>query len=333
MTKRIFVSSLLITAVRFALVPAAFAQAPPLGPLTFEEGAPLQRMGYTPMLEIADPVGRGAARMDWWIGFSNVFERDSSDVHDVYLDLERLIVTATVRYGLGDDLEVGGRVTWENTGGGFLDRFMVDFHDGLALGSRRRGEYPYGDYRVTVHDDEGRLRIDIPARAFAAEDVRFFAKWKVYGADDGSSLVSLRAVTRVPVRQDQLGDERTDGSLTVLGRTAWGNWHLHGGVGVLTVRSSPELDDLMRSGTWFFYAGVEYPFNDRLSGVIEYVESKPIMLDVGDSDVDGAITNAVFGVVGRMAKGWKWEISLQEDLPPRGPSLDFQFHLALSKTW
>jgi len=89
----------------------------------------------------------------------------------------------------------------------------------------------------------------------------------------------------------------------------------------------------MRDGTWFFYFGLERPFNDGLSGVIEYVESKPIMEDVGDSDVDGAITNVILGVVGRAGTSWKWEISMQEDWPPRGPSLDFQFQVALSKTW
>ena len=89
----------------------------------------------------------------------------------------------------------------------------------------------------------------------------------------------------------------------------------------------------MRGVTWFFYGGVEHPFSETLSAVVEYVESKPIMLDVGDSDVDGAITNVVFGVIGRTRSGWRWEVSMQEDVPPRGPSLDFQFQLALSKTW
>ena len=62
----------------------------------------------------------------------------------------------------------------------------------------------------------------------------------------------------------------------------------------------------MRDGTWFFYFGMERPFNDSLSGVIEYVESKPIMEDMGDSDVDGAITNVVLGVVGRVGSSWRW---------------------------
>lgn len=220
MTKRLFVSSLLIAAAIVHLAAPVCAQRPSLGPLTFEEGSPLQRLGYTPMLEIADPVAGGSVRMDLWMGFSNVFERDSSDVHEVFLDMERIIAAATLRYGVSDALEVGARFTWEHTGGGVMDGFMVDFHDRLALGSSRRRHYPYGDYRMTLHDAEGELRVDIPRRGFALEDVRLFAKWRAYEGADGHSVVSLRAVTRIPTHDEQLGTERADASLMALGRTA-----------------------------------------------------------------------------------------------------------------
>lgn len=315
------------------LAAPAAAQHPSRGPLTFEEGYPLQRMGYTPMLEAPDPVAPGNVRLDLWMGFSNVFERDSSATHDVYLDLERFIYTATLRYGLAADWEVGGRLTWEHTGGGFLDRFMVDFHDALALGSRFRRDYPYGDYRLTVHDADGDLRVDIPKRFFALEDVRLFAKWQAYEGDDGRSAVSLRAVARVPTANDQLGTERADAALMAMGRRPWRGWYVHGGLGFLTVRSSPELDDLMRDWTWLFYFGVERPFTDSLSGIIQYVESKHVFLPVGDSDVDNALANVVLGVAGTARNGWTWQISMQEDHPPRGPSQDFQFQLAFTKTW
>jgi hypothetical protein len=38
-------------------------------------------------------------------------------------------------------------------------------------------------------------------------------------------------------------------------------------------------------------------------------------------------------VVGRTKSGWRWELGMQEDLPPRGPSIDFTVQLALSHRW
>ena len=63
MRKTPFVAFLLIAAAFVHLALPVSGQRPSLGPLTFEEGSPLQRLGYTPMLEIADPVADGSVRM------------------------------------------------------------------------------------------------------------------------------------------------------------------------------------------------------------------------------------------------------------------------------
>ncbi|HSG48470.1 MAG TPA: DUF3187 family protein, partial [Longimicrobiales bacterium] len=84
---------------------------PPLGPLTAEEGAPLQRLGLTPMVELADPVAQGTFRADLWVAWSNIFEQDSAATHNLYLDMERVLSALTLRYGVTDRLELGARAT------------------------------------------------------------------------------------------------------------------------------------------------------------------------------------------------------------------------------
>ena len=83
------------------------AQTAPFGPLTFEEGSPLQRVSYTPMMERADLSAPGTLTADIWLGFSNIFEQDSSATHVLFLDMERLISTTTLRYGVSERLEIG----------------------------------------------------------------------------------------------------------------------------------------------------------------------------------------------------------------------------------
>ena len=58
---------------------------------------------------------------DVWLGFSNIFEQDSANTYELFLDMERLLSTTTLRYGLIEGLEVGGRLTFETNGGGVLD--------------------------------------------------------------------------------------------------------------------------------------------------------------------------------------------------------------------
>jgi hypothetical protein len=68
------------------------------------------------MMEGADLVGPGEIRADVWLGFSNVFEQDSSATHVLFLDMERLISTIGLRWGVTASVEVGGRITLERPG-------------------------------------------------------------------------------------------------------------------------------------------------------------------------------------------------------------------------
>ncbi len=316
------------------LLPAALrAQVPALGPLGAEEGAPLQRLGYTPMAEAAAPVPKGVLRTDLWIGYSNIFEQDSTADHVLYLDMERMITAMTVRYGVAERLEVGARATLETAWGGFLDGFMISFHERLGLGVRNRPSYRNGGYGEFLRDGDGRTLVEVSRRELSVDDVRLFAKWRALGAGDAPGTLAVRAVTRVPTAQPRVGSERADVALMLLGNVAWHGFRMHGMAGGSTVRRGPDMMDVLRGHQWFGMVGMERPIRDRLSAVVEMTGSTQLLRDFDDHDVDGAPTNVVFGVVGVTEGGWRWEIGWQEDLPPRGPSLDFTFQVALGRAW
>lgn len=285
------------------------------------------------MVEGADLTAPGAFRVDLWAGYSNIFEQDSADAATLYLDMERLIATAAVRYGVAERLEIGARLTMETDWGGFMDGFVAGFHEALSLGNRNRRDFPSGAYGQTLEDGDGRVLVDVPRRSFDVVDVRAFAKWRAVATADGRRVLSLRAVARFPTAKSAVGAQSVDVSLMALGRTAWRGFHLHGMAGGSTVNRSPELRDVLRGYTAFAMAGVERPLNARLSAVVEFTGSTPILRSFGDGDVDGAPTNLVFGVVGRTAGGWRWQVGMQEDVPPWGPSLDFTVQLGLSRTF
>ena len=304
-----------------------------LGPLGAEEGAPLQRLGYTPMVEAAAPVAAGRVRTEVWIGYSNLFEQDSTADHVLYLDMERMITAVTVRYGIAEGGEVGARASLHSAWGGFLDGFMIDFHRALGLGVRGRPDYPDGAYGDVLRDGTGRTLVDVPKRHLALDDVRLFAKWTLAGGPDASGTLAVRAVARIPVFQPTVGSERSDVGGMLLGNVAWRGVVLHAMGGGSTVRRGPDMRDVLRSWECFGMIGVERPFHEGLSGVIEATGSTQLLRDFHDHDVDGAPTNVVFGVVGVTDDGWRWEVGMQEDWPPRGPSLDFTIQLALARSW
>jgi len=323
----------LACALPVLLLPApGAAQLPrPLGPLGAEEGAPFQRLGYTPMVEGAVPVPVGTLRVDAWLGYANLFEQDSSAAHYLYQDMERAITALTLRYGAAEGLEVGGRLTLENDWGGFLDPYIVAFHSSIGMGDRHRTAFREGRFGAYLRNGAGDTVLELPRHALALTDVRIFAKWRM--AEKPMGTVALRTVVRIPTTQPTVGTERADVGVMALGTWSMAGFHLHGMAGGATVRRGIDTRDLLRSRQWFGMIGLERPFHERRSAVVELTASTQLLRDVGDHDIDGAPTNLLFGLVGVTEGGWRWELGMQEDVPPRGPSLDFTLQFALGWSW
>lgn len=309
------------------------AQVVTYGPLTFEEGAPLQRMSYTHATDVADPLARGQLRTEVWMGYSNIFERDSTRTHDLFLDLERLISTAGVRYGVTDALEVGGRLSWETSGGGFLDDFISNWHQSLGLGNADRAKYPSGRYIQRLRDRTGAVRLDVPQRTMGLDDVRLFAKWRALGDAGGRRVLSLKGVARFPTQRNQVGPQRADVALIALTRLSWGRWHLHGTAGGATVRVAAAYDGLLRGSSWFADLALERNLTSSFSALVQYSLATPRLRGIGQPEVDGAPGNLLFGAAGRLGRSWSWDVSFQEDIPATSPSVDFTLGVGIRRSW
>ncbi|HET9948784.1 MAG TPA: DUF3187 family protein, partial [Longimicrobiales bacterium] len=283
--------------------PGGLIAQQPLGPLTTEEGSPLQRLSYTPMTEPPEVVGSGRFRADLWLGYSNIFEQDSSATHVVMMDLERLITALTARWGVSERLEVGGRLTVETTGPGFLDSFVLWYHDALGFGQANRDRFPSGRYEQRLSDGERPL-LAMDSRRLALEDVRLFAKWRALASRDGRSALGLKLEARVPTYENRVGAERSDLALLALGRLGAGPWYLHGMLSVATARSSPELEPVMRDASYGLMLALERPLGSRLSLLLQYQLATSVLRDFHDRELDGPARNVLIGLAGRAGDDW-----------------------------
>lgn len=303
------------------------------GPLTTEEAAPLQRMAFTHTVEGADLVPAGTLQADFWMGYANIFEQDSAATHDLFLDLEWLATTAGVRYGLSDRLEVGGRLSFETTGGGILDRFISGWHTTLGLGNGNREKYPHGVYEQRLRDGQGDVRLDVPSRTLALEDVRLFAKWRAWTSREGDKLLSLRGVARIPTPEEGVAPGRADVALMALVRTADAPWYFHGTVGAATTRAERDHPGLLRKGAFFMDLAAERNLAHWVSGVLQLSVASPRLRGFGDPELDGWPVNFVFGLTGEPAEGWRVDVSFQEDIPPNTPAVDFTLGIGVRRSW
>ena len=307
-------------------------QRPSFGPLSWEEGAPLHRLAFVPTMEDADVAARGALSMDVWLGFSNIFEQDSSETHVLYMDMERLLTAVTVRWGAAEALELGGRLTFESTGGGFLDSFVLWYHERLGFGQANRDRFPSGDYGHHLGDGD-RTLVQGRSRTLGLDDARLFLKWRARASEDGRSVLSLKAVGWLPAQSNLVGRRSPDAALMAFGRLGVGAWYLHGMLGAASARASPELDTVVRGGAAFFSIAVERSLGTSVAGVLQYQISSPLLHGFRHRELDGVASNIVVGLAGRWGEAWSWDVGFQEDLPADTPAVDFTLGVRVSRTW
>jgi len=308
----------------------ALGQQPSFGPLTFEEGAPVNRLSYTPATESPDVVPAGSFQADLYLGLSNMFEQDSSETHLIFVDMERLTTAATVRWGVGSGFEVGGRMTLETRSGGFLDGFILGFHDAVGFGQGNRDRFPEERYRYVLGDGSGTPYIEVAPTSLSLEDVRLFAKWRALRSEDGRSVLSLRGVTRIPTGENPVGMERTDVSAMALGRLGVGAWYLHGMLGASTSRAVPRLGEVVRPASTFLSVGVERSLGSSVAALFQYQISTPSLRGFDHRELDWPLSNVLFGLAGKMGDRWRWDVSFQEDVPADAPAIDFTLGARLS---
>lgn len=324
----------LLAVVAGSVAPPVAAQTGALGPLMAEDSAPLHRLTLTAPSERAEPVPEGTVQWGVWLGYSNIFEQDSTRTHVLLVDMERLISTTEVRVGVSDRLEVGGRITLETTGPGALDGFVSWWHGRLGVGNANREFFPQGGYDQRLEDGDGTVVLDIPRRTLGLEDIRLFGKVRLFGDQDASKALSLRLTTRIPTVRDPLVRERPDAGVSLLGRLSGARWHGHAMLGATTVRAvSRDVDSAFRGRAYHGMVAVERRLGDGLSAVVQYQVSSPVLRSFSERELDGPSANFGFGVVGLIGERWRWDVSFQEDLPADTPAADFTLGLRLSRSW
>jgi hypothetical protein len=268
-----------------------------------------------------------------WLGFSNIFEQDSSATHVVFLDTERLLSAVTLRWGAAERLEIGGRVTFETTGGGVVDSFVHWYHERMGFGQANRDRFPEEQYAQRLTNGGGGAYVDIEQRTFELADLQLFAKWSAIRPANGGAALAVRASARLPTRANRVAAERADGTLVALGRLGAGPWYYHALVGAGLVRAAPEIDPVLRGASAYFGMAVERSLGQSVSALLQYQLTTPLLKGFGHRELDWPSSNLLIGAAGHWGNDWTWDASFQEDVPADTPAIDFTLGLRVSRRW
>lgn len=302
-----------------ALLPvAAFAAAFQ----TTHSGALAQSFAFPALGEVR-VLGPDERTTQWRFDLTNEYVADANARETLTVDGERAALSGRVRFGR-DGWEWGLEVPLVHVGGGFLDRFIEDWHEAFQLPNAGRERAPQDRYRYRYERD-GQVLLNATETGWALGDVRIEGGMAMGGS------ATLRAQIKLPTGDE----ERLSGGN--LGGAVWADWALpfapgsalsgFASAGISANDKGDLLPAQQRRYLPFGGAGLFYRPLERLSLGTQVSAQAPLYQDSELDALDRPSVQLTFG--GRWhAAGWSADLAVQEDLVTES-SPDFSIHLGL----
>lgn len=230
-----------------------------------------------PLVQVHAPPAPGeraqlpAGSWSWGLGLrlnNNSIQEGDAASERIVLDGESYRTTLTVSRGLRPGLALTATVPLVAHSSGFMDGFIIDWHDLWGLSNERRDEFGENELDFSYFSKGAeQLALREPARGLG--DVRLDLDWQLRAAKPGDRSLVVRGGVKLPTGSSDrlLGSGGTDLSLQLLSsdhRTlqAW-NISLAWSLGALRLGGSDVLDRMREDLVGLASAGLRWRMTRR----------------------------------------------------------------------
>jgi len=265
------------------------------------------------------------------------FAEDAKPRENILLDGESYRFTLALRYGITEHIEAGIDIPYVGQGAGFLDSFIIGWHDFFGLPQGGRKEAPRNRLLYTYAKD-GRTKLLINDSDFGIGDIRFYGGMQLYNSGEKNPRsVALRASIKAPTgdSRELHGNGSTDFALWLTASDdyqlpSWlGHFTLFGAAGGMGMTRGDILGDQQRNVAAFGTLGFGWgparwlALKAQVSGHTPFYQSE--LRELGKD----ALQLIVGGTLAFSPKT-SLDIGVSEDIIVR-TSPDVAFHLALKR--
>ena len=268
---------------------------------------------------------------------SSNFAKDNSPRESILLDGENYRYTLALRYGITDRFECGIDIPYVGQGGGFLDSFIIGWHNFFGLPQGGREDAPRNRLLYTYSKD-GQNRLLINDSSFSVGDIRLSGGMQLY--NDGQKnprVLAMRASLKLPTGESSElhGSGSTDFALWLTAGDdyqlpSWlGHFTLFGAAGCMYMSDGDIMRDQQRNvagfGTFGFGWGpAEWiALKTQVSAHTPFYKSE--LRELG-----GSALQLIIGGTLAFSPKTSLDIGVSEDIVIN-TSPDVAFHLALKR--
>ncbi|MHB8910310.1 MAG: DUF3187 family protein [Syntrophales bacterium] len=318
-----------------AIFPSSLLYAFDITPFYSTNQSPLIQIYGLPSAGSAIVLPAGGKEFRATLDQASNYVDDQTRRETILLDGETTRLTLGGRYGLSKDVEVGLAIPALVRGGGFLDGFLINYHDlfGFPQGGRDQAPRNRLLYRYS-RDGVEKLRIDSSGSGIG--DISLTAGYQLYhDANQYPRAVAVRVSLKLPTGDSAAlnGSGSTDASVWITAsddyRLPLGHATLYGAGGVMVMTKGDVLPDQQRDYVGFGTIGAGW---NPLSWIAFKVQMDAHTPFYRDSDLKALGANAAQLLIGGtlgLSERTTLDIAVSEDIATT-TSPDVVFHFNLS---
>lgn len=255
----------------------------------------------------------------------------------ITLDGESYRWTLSARYGISERFEAGIDIPYILYGGGFLDGFIVDWHNTFGLPQGGRDNAPKN--RLSYHyRKNGVQKLAMDQAGSGIGDISLAAGMKLYDerAAAAHDAVALRFTVKLPTGDSGSlrGSGSTDFALSLCGSmnnfTEWGSLGVFGSVGGMAMTRGDVLADQQNNLAGFGTVGLGWGPAEWISFKVQLNAATAMYHGSSLDELSKVSLVLVSGGAVKLPGGYRLDIGVSEDVAVT-TAPDVAFHLGVSR--
>jgi hypothetical protein len=285
----------------------------------------------------ADIVPSGKFRLSLNHDLSSNHTVSSNPREQITLDGETHRLAFSARYGLAPRWEVGIEIPYLVQGGGFLDGFVINWHNAFGLPQGGRDSAPKNRLNYSYRKD-GIHKLQMDQAGSGIGDVSLTGGFRLYDTSSRDSLdrLALKAAVKLPTGESSYlrGSGGTDLLLQLCGSminfSEWGSLGLFGSVGGLLMSDSDILHDQHNPLAAVGTLGLGWGPSARISFKVQLTANTPLYRGSSLNEISKSSLLLISGGAIHLPGNYLLDIGVSEDVAVT-TAPDVSFHLGLSK--
>ncbi|HVO66612.1 MAG TPA: DUF3187 family protein [Syntrophales bacterium] len=303
-------------------------------PFNTKNQSPIIQVYGLPAAGNAILLSPGQKEFHVMLDYTSNYVDDAKAGEHIVLDGETARFTLNGRYGLIGGIECGIEIPYIIHGGGFLDSFIINYHDLFGFPQGGRDQAPRNRLLyLYARDGVEKMRIDSSSSGIG--DISLFAGFQIY--QDGKeypNTVALRTSLKLPTGDSgQLhGSGSTDLAIWLTAgsdhKLASGHWTIFGNAGVLVMTDGQVIEEQQRNLVGFGSVGAGWSPLSWIAFKVQLDAHTPFYKDSQLRELNTDAVQLLIGGTLSLSRQTTLDIGVSEDLIVNtSPDVVFHFDL------